>query len=180
MARCVAFLRAINVGGHTVTMDRLRTLFESMGFAGVETFIASGNVLFDSSARNHATLERRIERGLREALGYEVAAFVRTGREVATVAGYSPFEPALLAEAAALNVGFLHAPLAPAAARALVSLQTDIDVFHVHGREWYWMCRRKQSESAISNAVIEKTLRVPCTLRGINTVRRLADKIRPQ
>src|SRR5574341_155679 len=42
MRRYIAFLRAINVGGHTVTMDRLRQLFEAMGFGGVETFIASG------------------------------------------------------------------------------------------------------------------------------------------
>ena len=43
--RYAAFLRAINVGGHIVKMDRLRTLFEAAGFRGVETFIASGNVV---------------------------------------------------------------------------------------------------------------------------------------
>jgi len=46
MTRYIAFLRAINVGGHTVKMDTLRALFESLGFLNVETFIASGNVLF--------------------------------------------------------------------------------------------------------------------------------------
>ena len=48
IARHIAFLRAINVGGHTVTMDRLRRLFGEMGFRGVETFIASGNVVFEA------------------------------------------------------------------------------------------------------------------------------------
>ena len=51
MTRYVAFLRAINVGGHVVKMEALRKLFESMGFQRVETYIASGNVIFDSEAR---------------------------------------------------------------------------------------------------------------------------------
>jgi len=48
MTRYIAFLRAINVGGHTVKMEHLRGIFESMGFSNVETFIASGNVIFAS------------------------------------------------------------------------------------------------------------------------------------
>lgn len=49
MSRLFAFLRAINVGGRTVKMERLRREFEVFGFPGVETFIASGNVVFDHS-----------------------------------------------------------------------------------------------------------------------------------
>ena len=52
MPRLVAFLRAINVGGHTVTMAHLRGLFEDLGFTNVETFIASGNVIFGSRPRD--------------------------------------------------------------------------------------------------------------------------------
>ena len=51
MTRYIAFLRAINVGGHTVKMAELKRLFEALGFTNVETFIASGNVIFDSSAK---------------------------------------------------------------------------------------------------------------------------------
>ena len=60
-ARLVAFLRAINVGGHNVKMDRLRELFEALGLTNVETFIASGNVIFDSPATNTQVLEKEIE-----------------------------------------------------------------------------------------------------------------------
>ena len=48
MPRYIAFLRALNVGGHTVKMDHLRSLFEALGFGGVESFIASGNIIFDT------------------------------------------------------------------------------------------------------------------------------------
>ena len=59
MTRLIAFLRAINVGGHTVKMDHLRQLFESLGFSGVETFIASGNVVFETNARNTGRWKRK-------------------------------------------------------------------------------------------------------------------------
>ncbi|NTU66209.1 MAG: DUF1697 domain-containing protein, partial [Chloroflexi bacterium] len=64
MLRYVAFLRAINVGGHTVKMDALRRHFAALGFAGVEKFIASGNVVFDTTARNTHALEKKIEQHL--------------------------------------------------------------------------------------------------------------------
>jgi uncharacterized protein (DUF1697 family) len=57
MSRYIAFLRAINVGGHTVKMDILRQQFEALGFSNVETFIASGNVIFETMAKNGRTLE---------------------------------------------------------------------------------------------------------------------------
>ncbi len=91
MLRFVAFLRAINVGnGRTVRMDSLHQLFESLGFSGVETFIASGNVVFETRTKNTKTLERKIEKKLREALGYEVAAFVRTDKELAKKLSQNP------------------------------------------------------------------------------------------
>ena len=83
MPRYIAFLRAINVGGHTVKMDALRELFEALGFEQVETFIASGNVIFETTETDTAALERRIETHLQAALGYAVATFLRSDAEVA-------------------------------------------------------------------------------------------------
>jgi uncharacterized protein (DUF1697 family) len=91
MPRAIAFLRAINVGGHTVTMERLRALFESFGFVKVETFIASGNVIFETDTAVTAQVEKAIENHLRPALGFAAATFVRTQAEVAAIAAYNPF-----------------------------------------------------------------------------------------
>ncbi len=176
MPKYIAFLRAINVGGHTVKMDHLRQLFESFGYSDVETFIASGNVIFGSSSKNPATLEKQIAAGLREALGYEVATFIRIPSELADIANYQAFPQADLDKAAAFNVGFLAGPLDKEAESRLMALRTDIDDFSVHGREVYWLCRKKQSESTFSNAVLEKTIKKQSTLRGINTVRKMAKK----
>ena len=69
MPKYVAFLRAINVGGHTVKMDQLRRLFEALGFSDVQTFIASGNVIFDSKSKSTKALEKKIEKYLQDCTG---------------------------------------------------------------------------------------------------------------
>lgn len=177
MPRYIAFLRAINVGGHnTVKMEFLRHLFESLGFSNVETFIASGNIVFETTSKNAQALELEIEKGLREALGYEVATFIRTGTELAAIANYKPFSQSDLDGAAALNIAFLADGLDDKSSQKLMALRTDIDDFHVHGREIYWLCRKRQSGSKISNAVLEKALGQKSTLRGANTVKKMAAK----
>ena len=176
MSKHIAFLRAINVGGHNVKMDHLRQLFESLDLSNVETFIASGNVIFESKTANSKSLEKKIEKKLHEELGYEVATFIRTNAELAEIAKYKPFTLLQLDAAVALNIGFLADPLDEPSIQKLMELKTDIDDFHVHKREIYWLCKKKQSDSKISNAVLEKTLGIKTTLRGMNTVNKMAEK----
>lgn len=183
--RFIAFLRAINVGGRNIKMDKLRGLFEALDLADVETFIASGNVIFqtdisqagDAAAREVHTLERKIERHLHATLGYEVATFVRSAAQVNVIAGYEPFSRQELAtEGNTLYVGFLPSPPAKDAQERLMALRNDVDDFHVHGSEAYWLRRRNVGESSFSAALLEETMETPATLRNANTVRRLAAK----
>lgn len=176
MTRYIALLRAINVGGHTVKMDALRRLFESLDFSNVETFIASGNVIFESSAKNTAVVEKKIETMLHEALVYEVSTFIRTSTELAEIAKYKPFKQAELDAAMALNIAFIAEPLDAKSIQKLMACKSDIDDFHVHGREIYWLCLKKQSDSKFSNAVLEKAIGRRSTLRGVSTIQKLAEK----
>ena len=166
--RYVALLRAINVGGHTVKMDRLRAIFEAIPFEEVQTFIASGNVIFNST-RSAASLEKQIEKILAQSLGYDVATFIRTPAQLATAAAIP--EPA-----GVTYIGFLHSKPTPAASKALLALKTDIDTFKVAGTAFYWFCKTGMGTSRITGARIEKTLGMPATLRNITTVRNLAEK----
>ena len=176
MPRYIAFLRAINVGGHTVKMDALSTYFRELGFTDVETFIASGNVVFDSTATDEERLSGHIESRLRERLGYEVATFLRSVPEVVAVAAHDPFPGEPLPPEGAMNIGFLATRLDVSAEASLRALETDIDRLHVHGREIYWRCLLRQSQSKVSGAAIEKAAGTRTTIRGLNTVRRLAAK----
>ena len=175
MPAYIAFLRAINVGGHTVKMDVLRHLFESLTFKNVETVIASGNVVFDSSTRDVAALARKIEGHLHESLVYEVRTFIRTMPELANIASYQPFkESDLSAPAHALYVAFFSDPIGSDAEGKLKPWVTAWDEFHAAGTEIYWLSRRKMSASDFSGAVLEKTLKASATLRNITTVRKIA------
>jgi len=161
-------------------MDVLRQHFESLGYTNVETFIASGNVIFETPSKNTKSLETNIENKLRGTLGYEVATFIRTDAELAGIAAYQPFRSSDLEAAAALNIAFLKDPLNESSKQKLMSLRTGIDDFHVHGRELYWLCKKKQSESTFSNAVLERALGIKSTLRGVNTIQKMAAKFTPR
>ncbi len=173
MPKSVAFLRAINVGGHVVKMDRLRRLFEEIGCTDVETVIASGNVVFRSAARSERALAGRIAAHLEKSLGYAVATFLRTPGELSAVAGRKIFDEA---QPHRLYVGFLSAKPAAAAVRRLEEAATAVDAFRVVGREIYWLCRTSFSESLFSGARLEKLLGMPTTLRNVTTVRKIADR----
>ena len=172
MPQYVAFLRAINVGGHTVKMADLRRLFEAIGLTNVETFIASGNVIFASPSRSASALEKKIEAQLQANLGYAVATFVRSGAELAAVARYQPFKDAV----PNLYIAFTAQPPSAEAQKKLDAFATPLNAFHVHNCEVYWLSRTLLSESTFSAALLEKTLGAPATLRNATTVRKLAAK----
>jgi uncharacterized protein (DUF1697 family) len=176
VSRYVAFLRAINVGGHTVPMAVLRRLFEESGGSGVETVIASGNVVFVSASRSAAALEKRLSRHLEQSLGYAVAAFVRTPGEVAAVAARRPFPGADAARDFGVYVGFLHREPDAAARRRVLGLGTPEDSLALHGRELYWGRPGRFSDSKITGAAIERALGAPTTIRNTTTIRRIVER----
>lgn len=179
MVRYAAFLRAINVGGHTVKMDQLRSLFEEMGFPNVKTFIASGNIVFDSNGKNVKTLEQRIEKSLYEALGYNVAVFIRPLHELSEIAECRPFKDARDARetgGSSIYIGFLKDEPAEDVKNKLILLRTENEEFSFSGKELYWLCRIKFSESVFSGPLLEKTLGMQITLRNSTTVKKMASK----
>ncbi len=178
MARYVAFLRAVNVGGRIVKMDELRKHFTEAGFSDVETFIASGNVVFDTKAKAGTALEGRIETALKKALGYDVPTFVRSLADAAAAAERKVFPDPAVATAGALLVGFLRAPLDVAAQTRLAALNSDVHHFKAAGAEVYWLLHMKQSESKITPGQIERALGGPTTMRSIVSLRKLVAKHR--
>ncbi|BAJ28142.1 MULTISPECIES: DUF1697 domain-containing protein [Kitasatospora] len=117
METYIAFLRAINVGGRTVKMDRLRELFAELGLEGVRTYIQSGNVFFRTAETDREALVARIEAGLEAGLGYPVPVVLRTVGEVEAVLAAEPFAGVEPGEDKRLFVLFLSEPL-PAEVRA--------------------------------------------------------------
>ena len=175
MPRYFAFLRGINVGGHRVKMDRLRELTEALDFEHVETFIASGNVIFSSQSADVEAMEERIAVRLEETLGYAVPTFVRSQSELESIASFEPSQP----PAADPSVYVMFFPRAADAGirQGLEGLGTKTDNFEFAGREAFWLIDGKLSESPLFGMDLTKvTGPSPTTMRSMTTLRRLEAK----
>ena len=177
MEKHIAFLRAINVGGHTVKMDILKELFEAMGFKKVETFIASGNVIFESKSKNIDLIKQKIKRHLEKTLGYKVAAFIRTADELKEISEYVPFKQADLSNTKhSLYIGFLDSEPGKECKKKTIELSNQANEFIFNKKELYWLCRKNFSDSGISGKVLERALGQETTIRNSRTIIKMADK----
>lgn len=174
--RYIAFLRGINLGKRRVSMEVLKGLFRKLGLQEVESFIASGNLLFTSKSRP-SILETQIQKQLKENLGYEVETFVRSAREVKAVAN-SKILASFKEDPLTIHVAFMKDKLDPQTARNLTALTTDRDWFHVEQREFFWFTRGRMSDSEVWTLPEAKQLKLPSfTMRNFKSVRKLAARL---
>lgn len=110
MVRYVALLRGITPSNPNMRSEKLRKVFESLGFVNARTVLASGNVLFQSRSRNRRTLETKIERALLGQLGFSSVAVVRSREQLLQLVAGDPFRSFKDAPSSRLNVTFLKNP----------------------------------------------------------------------
>ena len=91
MSAWAALLRAVNVGGNNkLPMAELKALCEGLGFERVQTYIASGNVVF-ASKRDEADLRRALEAAILERYAKPLGVLVRSAAELAQVVAGNPW-----------------------------------------------------------------------------------------
>ncbi len=169
----VAFLRAINVGGHAVIkMTELKRMFESAGLKNVQTYIQSGNVIFESDEESADALEKQIESQLEKAAGYRIQLFVRTMRELRSIVSKSPFTAT---GTETVHVAFLSQKPDSKNGQALLAFKSEADDFALKGREVYNLLHDRE-KSVFSNNFIEKILKIPATTRNLTTLKKIAEK----
>ena len=161
----VALLRAVNVGGLTVHMERLRELAVDLGWGEVATHLASGNLLLatDDSA---TVVAQSLAEALRRQFGRAVPVLIRTPGELADVLERAgPAFPH--AAAGRVHVAFLdHDP-----GHADDRLGDFAPDEHVHlGRELALHYPDGQARTKLTTAVIERRLGVVATIRGLRTI----------
>jgi uncharacterized protein (DUF1697 family) len=178
MPKYVAFLRAVNVGGHVVKMETLRTLFVKLGFSNVQTFVASGNVVFESAQRSVNRLEQTIEKRLADALGYTVTTFVRGFPELAALSEHPLVSGEAVEGGAGLYVVFVREKPTADVIRKLMALTTDAEDVRVHEHHVLWLVRGRFSDSPLSGPSLERALGVPATVRNSTTVRKVVQKFK--
>lgn len=175
MATHAAFLRGINLGkSRRVRNEALIAALEGIGLEEVACFRASGNVVF--TAKDGPGLQKRIEAGLRDALGFEVVVFLRSARQVRAIARHEPFEkPGRKFAEGKLQVALL--PKAPSAAkrREALGLAGDDDLVAIRGAELYWLPAGRTIESALDLKKLEAAAGA-WTMRTMGTIEAISGK----
>lgn len=176
MDRWVALLRGVNVGGTKVAMADLRRLVADLGHDDVKTYLQSGNVVFGSTVRDAEALARGIERAIADELGLTVPVLVRSGRELAAVAGGNPYANGE-DDPTRLLVAFLATVPEKSAVAALTVPSGENVAFTVTGREVYLHYPDGgYGRSKFTNNHLEKKLGVVATTRNWRSVRALAEQ----
>jgi uncharacterized protein (DUF1697 family) len=173
----IALLRGINVGGkNIIKMAELKHTFEAMCLLQVQTYIQSGNVLFQSE-EEEAPLRKRIELGIESAFGFSVPVVLRTVDELQRIVSNCPFseEEVRAAEASSegesLYVSFLLQEPSPEGVERLTAFKSESDKYQIEGREVFLLFRQSIRNSKLANKLHK--LDVPGTVRKWKTINKL-------
>lgn len=174
----VTLLRGINVGGHNVTMERVRALFGELGFARVRSYIQTGNVFFDSEERDRRVLRTQIEQHLREALGYAVPTCLRTVGELEQLLAADPFRDVAVTPDLRLAVNFLAEPTAIRFSLPYWTPDRAYEVVGMTPTELFVVWHLQNGRPGNSFGLLEKQISVPMTSRFWHTTAKILEAAR--
>ncbi len=169
----IALLRGINVGGHgKVRMADLRDLLAAKGLGTVQTYIQSGNVLFQS-AEGPEVLETQIEEWMGAVFGVRTTAIVRSRDEWHAIVASCPYDPDAVRDGESLQVTLLRDMPTTEAVDEWRSIDALQDEFTVVGRTVYMHLRQSTVDSKRAQGL--NKLRTVATTRNWNTIKQLAE-----
>ena len=166
----MAFLRGINVGGKKpIRMKQLAEVLTAAGFRNVRTFIASGNVIFETAAKDPARIATKMEKHLLKALGYEITVIIRTVDELRAIR--NPFKKSKPSANEMFFVTLLASPPLVKPRLPLLSKTENMDVIALTDGAAFIVARRKKTGwFGFPHTFAEKEFRVPTTTRNWTTV----------
>ncbi len=172
----IALLRGINVSGQKlIRMEVLRKVLEELAFSNIQTYIQSGNVVFQSDGKDVLKLEREISESILKHFGFEVTVIVVTLKELGFVVANNPFATAMMPDATQPYVAFLSEVPAANNMELLASIDFGADQFIPVDRYLYLRYEHGAGSTKLTNAVIENKLKVRATSRNWKTVNKLIE-----
>lgn len=171
----VAFLKGINVGGRKLLkMEQIVRILTGAGFKNVRTYIQCGNVFFESRSANRTALTNKIEKALRQALGYEVTVVLRSLSELESIVTRNPFKRRASGADVMQCVVFLADEPANKTQVPIISTTEKLEVFAVADRAVFTIARRKKTGwFGFPNNFVEKQFGVLGTTRQWSTVKKI-------
>lgn len=174
----LALLHGVNVGGkNKLSMSELRLALEASGFVRVETYIQSGNVLFESDEKPEV-LQKKLEGVLAGSFGITSPVVLRTADELETLLRNCPFSADEIANAEALNsegesfyVELLTSAPAGDKIERIRTLSSENEEFRIIDRDVYLLLRQSIRHSKLAGSL--QKLDVPGTVRNWKTINKL-------
>jgi uncharacterized protein (DUF1697 family) len=177
MPTYVVLLRAVNVGGTgKLSMADFRKLLGKLGFSKVETYIQSGNAVFDAPG-SATVVARAVAAALEKLMGAPVGVLIRTHAELARTIAANPFAAETAADGARVHAVFLSAPPAADASAALDRIVAQYparrDRWHLAGDTLYLHLPDGAAETKFTAKTLDRLLATTTTARNWNTVLKL-------
>jgi uncharacterized protein (DUF1697 family) len=162
--RYVAFLRAINIANRRIKMADLRALYEDLGYSGVATYIASGNVIFEAHS---PPLASGLECAFSERFGFTSEVFLRSSEDVSSIVEAVPWTGV----DDVVEVSFLECESEFGRARALKATAVAPEQLVVAGREIFFLRGRGRGvPTTHKESTSMNLLDMKMTRRGMSTV----------
>jgi uncharacterized protein (DUF1697 family) len=172
----ISLLRGVNLGGHRkISMDALRSLYQSLGLNHARTYVQSGNVVFQARAQDLARLGKRIEDGIERTFGFRSDVILRTCSELRDVIAKNPFAARPGIEPSRLLVTFLAGEPGPEAREKALRIKADPEELRIGGRELYIWYPNGVGRAKLTIPLLERTLGMSGTGRNWNTVTKLLE-----
>ncbi len=177
MTRHVAFLRGVNLGRRQTKSADLVKVFEGLGYSGVKTLIASGNVLFDTDSPRG--LQAAIEGALGKQFGFDIGVVLRSIDELRAMIAADPFGKVDAAADVARHVLMFAQPLKPKP--KLADVPGDYEVARIDTRDIYFVVHKKPDGTYLGRSALGEVDKLLAgaglsTMRNWNTIEKAAGK----
>lgn len=164
-----ALLRGVNVGSSKrMKMHELRGVFESLSLPNAQTYLQSGNVIFESAELELDPIAGRIEAAIESSFGFHSDVILRSADQMEAVVAKNPFASVADTDTSKLLVYFLKREPSADASRSLQDLKAAPEKVVLSGKEVYIHYPNGQGQSKLPP--MDKQLKVSGTARNWNSV----------
>ncbi len=176
MQTYISILRGINVSGSKIIkMDALRNLFEELKFKNVQTYIQSGNIIFQDKKTNCGTLEKKIAKRILDDFGFDVPVMVKESDELKVVLKNNHFVNDRKEDITKLHVTFLSGEPTKENIEKIKSGNYASDEYVFSGKAIYLFCPNGYGNTKLNNNFFESKLKLVATTRNWKTVNELVN-----
>lgn len=172
MPTFISLLRGVNVGTCRIKMAPLKALYERLGYTDVQTYLQSGNLVFQAAGRasEHAA---QLRQAIKAEFSYDLPILVLTAAELASILKKNPF-----LKKPGIDESFLHVTLLAEPAAQKLPLdklpKTGDEEATIIGESIYLYCPHGYGRTKLNNTYFERLAKVPATTRNWRTMQALA------